>query len=117
MIRNSGISVTICGTIIMAMNSQNSGSRPGKSRRANAYAASVVNTSCPTVMATATSAVCTMNPDMSYCCHSWVKFDQVAGTAGVQAWVESSVDCGLNAAFMVIGYGATETRPPSPSSR
>src|SRR5579872_6249536 len=102
MIRNSGISVTICGTIIIAMNAQNSGSRPGKSRRANAYAAIVVNTNCPSVITPATIVVCTMNPDMSYCCQSCVKFDQVAGTAGVQACVESSVDCGLNAAFRVI---------------
>lgn len=51
MMRKSGIMVTALGTIIVATYSQKSTSRPRKRRRANAYAAKVVNTSCPTVSA------------------------------------------------------------------
>ena len=46
-IRYSGTTVTVAGTISVAMYTQNSTSRPGNCSRANAYAASTENVSWP----------------------------------------------------------------------
>lgn len=50
MIRYDGMRMTWNGTIIVARNTRNSTSRPGKRSRANAYAASDESKTCPSTI-------------------------------------------------------------------
>ena len=56
-IRYSGTTVTVAGTISVAMYTQNSTSRPGNRSRAKAYAASTENVICPSRMTAVINAV------------------------------------------------------------
>ena len=55
--RYSGTTVTVAGTISVAIYTQNNASRPGNRRRANAYAASTENDTCPSRITAVISAV------------------------------------------------------------
>ena len=50
--------MTTGGTISVDKYTQNKVSRPGNDNRANAYAARIANTTCPSVIPAVTSAVC-----------------------------------------------------------
>src|SRR4051812_25924329 len=100
--------VTTCGTISVATYTQNSASRPGKRRRANAYAANTENTSCPIRITATTCAVTTMGTTKSYRSpNSSAKLERVGGSGGVSTGSLANCSGDLNAVWTLSRNGAS----------